>query len=52
MEKIYEIVLVRVSYLTPLNVPTGGTAAPLTNTCQTAQRTERVLYVSPDALKI
>jgi len=36
----------------PLTVPSGGRAAPLRNNCHTAQRTERILHVFPDTLKI
>jgi len=52
MEELYEIVLVHVSHLRPLTVPPSGTAAPLRNACQTAQRTERIIYVCTDTLKI
>jgi len=52
MEELYEIVPVHVPYLKPLTLPPGGRADPLTNTCQTAQKTERILYVYPDTLNI
>jgi len=52
MEEVYEIVLVHVSYLKPPTVPSGGRAAPLRNTCQTARRTESIFYVFANTLKI
>jgi hypothetical protein len=52
IEEIYETVLVHISYLKPLIVPSGSRAVPLRNTRQTAHRTERTLYVFPDTWKI